>query len=153
MTCLLRFPELPDSSVPIIQDTMPSPLEYGSRTKMTPHFDAPPKEHRWKEAEVKDGVVQRPEWLKIGFNVAGTKKPLDIEASADNSGSECVFMLSATRNVQFQRQRLTLPFPLSVKVFSSAYPIEPMCIRRLIIIGLELYTDIATAFRSQCATR
>ena len=83
----LLFPELPESSVPVIQDTMPSPLEYGYRTKLTPHFDAPPEEHRGKKAEVKDGVVQKPEWLRIGFNAAGTKKSLDIEVSADNSGS------------------------------------------------------------------
>lgn len=132
---MITFPlELPESSVPIIQDTMPSPLEYGYRTKITPHFDSIPRQHRSKKAEVKDGVAQRPEWLNIGFNVAGTHKILDIEVNANNSGFERIFMLSASRNVQLPHQRSTLPFLLSEKIFSSAYPIKPVCIRRFMII-------------------
>ncbi|KAF8331151.1 hypothetical protein F5887DRAFT_922876 [Amanita rubescens] len=45
----LFFPELPESSVLVVQYTIPSPLEYGRRTKL---IDAPPKEHRLEEAEV-----------------------------------------------------------------------------------------------------
>ncbi|KAF8625003.1 hypothetical protein AX15_005601 [Amanita polypyramis BW_CC] len=75
-----NFSDLPESSIPIIQNTIPSPLQYGYRTKLTPHFDAPPRDHRKKKAAVKeDGTVERPEWLNIGFNIAGTHKVMDIE--------------------------------------------------------------------------
>lgn len=70
-----------ESSIPVIRDTIPSPLTYGYRTKLTPHFDAPPKEHRSKKAVIKDGVVEKPEWLRIGFNAAGTHRVMDIEVS------------------------------------------------------------------------
>ncbi|KIL61201.1 hypothetical protein M378DRAFT_82761 [Amanita muscaria Koide BX008] len=73
------FSNLPDSSVPIIQNAIPSPFQYGYRTKLTPHFDAPPKEHRKKKASVVDEKVVKPEWLKIGFNKAGTHRVMDIE--------------------------------------------------------------------------
>src|ERR1700683_1929262 len=35
--------DLPDSSIPPVLGTVASPLQYGYRTKITPHFDAPPK--------------------------------------------------------------------------------------------------------------
>ncbi|OAA57482.1 tRNA methyltransferase [Niveomyces insectorum RCEF 264] len=37
-----HFSQLPPESVPPVQDTVPSPLQYGYRTKLTPHFDGPP---------------------------------------------------------------------------------------------------------------
>jgi tRNA (uracil-5-)-methyltransferase len=74
---------LSESSIPVIRDTIPSPLTYGYRTKLTPHFDAPPKEHRLKKAVVNDGVVEKPEWLRIGFNAAGTHRVMDIEVSTE----------------------------------------------------------------------
>lgn len=36
--------DLPPTSVPPIHTTVGSPLEYGYRTKITPHFDAPSEE-------------------------------------------------------------------------------------------------------------
>lgn len=75
---------LSESSIPVIRDTIPSPLTYGYRTKLTPHFDAPPKEHRLKKAVVNDGVVEKPEWLRIGFNAAGTHRVMDIEVSTES---------------------------------------------------------------------
>lgn len=72
-----NFSQLPPELVPTIQDTMGSPLQYGYRTKLTPHFDAPfgtvfrrgkPKEEKKFEA-VPD----------IGFNEKGKRSTLDIE--------------------------------------------------------------------------
>lgn len=37
-----RFSKLPAELVPEIQDTIPSPKQWGYRTKITPHFDAAP---------------------------------------------------------------------------------------------------------------
>ncbi|PHH87093.1 hypothetical protein CDD83_9316 [Cordyceps sp. RAO-2017] len=37
-----NFANLPAAQVPAVGDTIGSPLQYGYRTKLTPHFDAPP---------------------------------------------------------------------------------------------------------------
>ncbi|KAF8629011.1 hypothetical protein AX17_005867 [Amanita inopinata Kibby_2008] len=73
------FSGLPESSMPLIQNTMGSPREYGYRTKLTPHFDAPPKQYRSTKPIIQDEKVERPEWLNVGFNYAGTHKVIDIE--------------------------------------------------------------------------
>lgn len=64
---------LPESSLPTIGTTVPSPLQYGYRTKITPHFQVPPKNAKKPEGST------RPDWLKIGFNINDTSQVLDIE--------------------------------------------------------------------------
>ena len=66
---------LSESSLPTIGTTMPSPLQYGYRTKITPHFKEPPKKAQKPEGSIK------PEWLKIGFNINDTSRVLDIEVN------------------------------------------------------------------------
>ena len=66
---------LSESSLPAIGTTIPSPLQYGYRTKITPHFKEPPKKARKSELSTK------PDWLKIGFNINHTSQVLDIEVS------------------------------------------------------------------------
>ena len=61
------------SCLPTIGTTIPSPLQYGYRTKITPHFKEPPKKARKPEGSTK------PDWLKIGFNINDTSQVLDIE--------------------------------------------------------------------------
>lgn len=54
-----RFSTLPADKVPRIQPTIGSPKQWGYRTKITPHFDAPPKWVRAKlqgKTNVKAGV-------------------------------------------------------------------------------------------------
>lgn len=66
---------LPESSIPPIEDTVQSPLVYNYRTKLTPHFERPPK-------AVRNDIIppgEHPSWLQIGFNVANNKSTLDIE--------------------------------------------------------------------------
>ncbi|KAG6824968.1 hypothetical protein H0H92_005287 [Tricholoma furcatifolium] len=71
---LIRQVDLAESSIPSIQSTIGSPLQYEYRTKLTPHFEAPPKSAKKNQAS--EG---KPEWLKIGFNRVGTSKTMDIE--------------------------------------------------------------------------
>jgi len=66
---------LAESSLPTIGTTIPSPLQYGYRTKITPHFKEPPKKAKRAEGSTK------PDWLKIGFNMNDTSQVLDIEVS------------------------------------------------------------------------
>ena len=62
-----NFSDLSPSLVPPISDTYGSPLEYGYRTKLTPHFDRPRRK----------GVVA--EVPPIGFAMKGRRTVMDIE--------------------------------------------------------------------------
>ncbi|KAI0879976.1 S-adenosyl-L-methionine-dependent methyltransferase [Annulohypoxylon maeteangense] len=66
-----NFSQLPPELIPTIQDTMGSPLQYGYRTKLTPHFDAP---QGWRKT--KQPFKQCP---PIGFMPKGKRHTLDIE--------------------------------------------------------------------------
>ncbi len=66
-----NFSQLPPELIPTIQDTIGSPLQYGYRTKLTPHFDAP---SGWKKA--KKPFDKRPD---IGFMQKGKRTTIDIE--------------------------------------------------------------------------
>ncbi|GAA5975857.1 hypothetical protein JCM11641_002822 [Rhodosporidiobolus odoratus] len=83
-----NFSGLPSSLVPSIGPTLPSPLQYGYRTKLTPHFDTPPtsnprggRKKGVSEEEVqKAQEKKRSEWqLRIGFEQKGRKMLVDIE--------------------------------------------------------------------------
>jgi hypothetical protein len=67
---------LPEYLMPPIEETVESPLVYSYRTKITPHFERPPK-------HIKPYDVQSvyPDWLKIGFNIANNNSTMDIEVS------------------------------------------------------------------------
>jgi tRNA (uracil-5-)-methyltransferase len=73
-----NFSQLPPELVPVIEDTIGSPLQYGYRTKLTPHFDGPPG--YISKADKRNGVrnyfTKAPD---IGFMAKGQKRTLDIE--------------------------------------------------------------------------
>jgi tRNA (uracil-5-)-methyltransferase len=71
-----NFSGLPLSSVPNVGETIGSPLQYGYRTKLTPHFDGPPSGRKDKRAGKK---ATWPEVPPIGFMRKGTRKTIDIE--------------------------------------------------------------------------
>ena len=55
---------------------MESPLVYGYRTKLTPHFERAPK-HAREQGLSSD---EPPSWLRIGFNVMNRRNmTMDIE--------------------------------------------------------------------------
>lgn len=71
-----NFSGLKEDLVPQVGETIGSPLQYGYRTKLTPHFDAPPnarKDRRHGEKVKWESVPP------IGFMKKGTRKTLDIE--------------------------------------------------------------------------
>ncbi|KAJ7272515.1 tRNA methyltransferase, partial [Mycena rebaudengoi] len=74
-----NFSDLPASALPPIESTLPSPKQYGYRTKITPHFEAPNKHQRATAKGTDANGTDRPEWLKIGFNLVGSQKVMDIE--------------------------------------------------------------------------
>ncbi|PPQ83844.1 hypothetical protein CVT25_000903 [Psilocybe cyanescens] len=69
------YSQLQPTVIPPIEPTVESPLVYAYRTKITPHFERPPK-HAKKE-DVASGA--QPPWLKIGFNLTNSNSTLDIE--------------------------------------------------------------------------
>jgi len=89
------YSKLPESSIPPIEPTVESPLVYAYRTKITPHFERPPK--YLKPQDEVPGV--HPSWLKIGFNVANSNATMDIEVRylLLNVGAS---MLTFQRNVR-----------------------------------------------------
>ena len=75
-----NFSNLPASSVPTVGDTVGSPLIYGYRTKVTPHFDGPPiRRKELKTIRSNGQKVDWPEVPAIGFMLKGTRKTMDIE--------------------------------------------------------------------------
>lgn len=75
-----NFSNLPASSVPTVGDTVGSPLIYGYRTKLTPHFDGPPiRRKELKNIRSNGQKVDWPEVPNIGFMLKGTRKTMDIE--------------------------------------------------------------------------
>jgi tRNA (uracil-5-)-methyltransferase len=73
-----NFSQLPPELVPLIGDTIGSPLQYGYRTKLTPHFDGPPG-YISKEAKMRGARNYFKEAPNIGFMQKGMKRTLDIE--------------------------------------------------------------------------
>ncbi|UKZ62491.1 uncharacterized protein TrAtP1_003738 [Trichoderma atroviride] len=72
-----NFANLPAELVPAILDTIGSPLQYGYRTKLTPHFDGPPGFHsRRNKGGPKPKFASCPD---IGFMRKGQRKVMDIE--------------------------------------------------------------------------
>ncbi|PQE07682.1 hypothetical protein CJF31_00007470 [Rutstroemia sp. NJR-2017a BVV2] len=73
-----NFSQLPPELVPAILDTIGSPLQYGYRTKLTPHFDGPPG-YRSKANRRSNNKAMFEEVPEIGFMQKGQRRTLDIE--------------------------------------------------------------------------
>ncbi|CAI6249461.1 unnamed protein product [Periconia digitata] len=72
-----NFSNLPPELIPTIGDTIGSPLQYGYRTKLTPHFDGPPDARR---SDGRNGIRRKfNEVPPIGFMKKGTRITIDIE--------------------------------------------------------------------------
>lgn len=73
-----NFSSLPPELVPAVQDTIGSPMQYGYRTKLTPHFDGPPGSNSRKRRRDPVPLVFD-EVPPIGFMMKGRQKTMDIE--------------------------------------------------------------------------
>ncbi|KAF3043405.1 tRNA(m5U54)methyltransferase [Didymella heteroderae] len=72
-----NFSNLSPELIPAIGDTIGSPLQYGYRTKLTPHFDGPPDSRR---SDGRNGIRRTfKEVPPIGFMKKGTRITMDIE--------------------------------------------------------------------------
>lgn len=108
----------PAQLVPV-EATLPSPLQYAYRTKLTPHFELPPP-------SIKD-PAERLKELAIGFEIKGRRKCLDIE--------ECP-IATETVNAGLTRERAKVHATLGqfkrgatlLLRHSQDGPAEPVCI-------------------------
>ncbi|KAF2018889.1 S-adenosyl-L-methionine-dependent methyltransferase [Aaosphaeria arxii CBS 175.79] len=83
-----NFSNLAPELIPAIGDTIGSPLQYGYRTKLTPHFDGPPDARR---SDGRNGIKRSfKEVPPIGFMKKGTRQTIDIE--------DCPIGTEAVRN-------------------------------------------------------
>lgn len=93
-----NFSQLSPELVPVIENTIGSPLQYGYRTKLTPHFDGPPG-YNSRAARKEGNRPQFTEVPNIGFMLKGQRKTLDIE--------DCPIGTDAVR-VGMKRERLNV---------------------------------------------
>lgn len=75
-----NFSSLTPNAIPAVGETIGSPLQYGYRTKLTPHFDGPPGSMSRKAKRTHPSERKRFEEVPpIGFQLKGTRKIIDIE--------------------------------------------------------------------------
>ncbi|MCJ1341586.1 tRNA(m5U54)methyltransferase [Bachmanniomyces sp. S44760] len=91
-----NFSTLIPEYIPEVGETIGSPLQYGYRTKLTPHFDGPPGSNSKKGR--REGVAFT-EVPNIGFMQKGTRKTIDIE--------DCPIGTDAVRKgMKYERSRV-----------------------------------------------
>ncbi|RCI14341.1 hypothetical protein L249_6067 [Ophiocordyceps polyrhachis-furcata BCC 54312] len=99
------FARLPDHLIPPIGETIASPLQYGYRTKLTPHFDGPPSATRRPHKKNRQGEP-RPAFEAcpdIGFLRKGRRSVMDIE--------DCPIATAAIRRgLKRERERMRNDF-------------------------------------------
>lgn len=71
-----NFSGLRPEQISDVGDTIGSPLQYGYRTKLTPHFDGPPGKRSDRRNGIHHAFTEVP---SIGFMQKGSRKTLDIE--------------------------------------------------------------------------
>ncbi|KDQ51329.1 hypothetical protein JAAARDRAFT_41178 [Jaapia argillacea MUCL 33604] len=145
-----NFSCLPSTSLPPILPTIPSPLQYAYRTKISPHFEAVPSRYKGKtvdevvaaerrsrsgrpkveDAEGGKEVKQfgpfdeKPDWLNIGFNRTGTRLVMDIEecplATPVINESLSITRENVVNNITSYKKGVSLLFRDSLEVPSSS---------------------------------
>ncbi|KAI6244571.1 tRNA (uracil(54)-C(5))-methyltransferase [Erysiphe necator] len=101
-----NFSHLPQEMVPVIGDTIGSPLQYGYRTKLTPHFDAP-KGYISKADRMRGVKNHFKETPRIGFNAKGANYTMDIEDCPIGTDAVRMGMKRERRNVTENIERYT----------------------------------------------
>ncbi|KAK3315368.1 S-adenosyl-L-methionine-dependent methyltransferase [Apodospora peruviana] len=92
-----NFSHLAPELVPEVLDTIGSPLQYGYRTKLTPHFDGPPT------ARKRGNTKALEEMPPVGFTPKTSRKVIDIEECP--IGTEAI-----NRGMKQERARMAVEF-------------------------------------------
>jgi tRNA (uracil-5-)-methyltransferase len=94
-----HYSNLAQTELPDVRPTLPSPLQYAYRTKLTPHFELPRGLRKRRGGGKGDRPLEKPSELPdvaIGFDEMGSKRVVDIE--------ECVIG-TATINAAMPKER------------------------------------------------
>lgn len=119
-----------DADVPPVLPTIGSPLQYGYRTKITPHFDAPPENRTGRKGRPRGKREWDSKWeLKIGFDAKGRGQVLDIEecpiATQTLNTALTVARADVQKNISQYKRSATLLLRDSLEAFSSDPASEP----------------------------
>ncbi|KAI9744871.1 MAG: tRNA(m5U54)methyltransferase [Claussenomyces sp. TS43310] len=151
-----NFSQLPLHLVPTIEDTMGSPLQYGYRTKLTPHFDGPPgyRSRTNKKAGTRKTFEEVPE---IGFMQKGQRKTLDIEDCPIGTDAVRMGMKSERRRVaaelaKYQRGATILLRESTKRIPRIEGQNEPEEPSGTIVTSTNSYTDFKTCITDNNAT-
>lgn len=171
-----NFSALTPDVVPVVGETIGSPLQYGYRTKLTPHFDGPPGSLSRKAGLNGAKRKEFDQVPPIGFNLKGTRRIIDIEdcplgTEAVRSGlaSErkrvtdeiatlrkgATLLLRESTLRKPDRQTINKDPPINVKMetdsasnSSSSYVEEKTCITDANAISTEFIDDFKFANRA-----
>ncbi|PMD27750.1 S-adenosyl-L-methionine-dependent methyltransferase [Hyaloscypha hepaticicola] len=167
-----NFSQLPPELVPMIEDTIGSPLQYGYRTKLTPHFDGPPG-FISKQDKMNGGRLYFTGVPNIGFMGKGLRRTLDIEdcpigTDAVRMGMKrerskvakeldkykrgaTILLRESTLRVQNDDEKASTDIPDSIKVTTPSYTDFKSCITDNNATSTEyihdfVFTSIAGSF-------
>ncbi|EJD55034.1 S-adenosyl-L-methionine-dependent methyltransferase [Auricularia subglabra TFB-10046 SS5] len=119
-----------ETDVPPVLLTIGSPLQYGYRTKITPHFDAPPENRTGRKGRPRAKREWDSKWeVKIGFDAKGRGQVLDIEecpiATQTLNDALTVARADVQKNISQYKRSATLLLRDSLESFSSDPAAEP----------------------------
>lgn len=118
-----NFSNLAPEAVPAIQETMGSPLQYGYRTKLTPHFDGPPgfRPSKRRGGQPRTPFDSRPD---IGFMQKGRRKVLDIEDCPIGTSAVRLGMARERERMQHDFKNYTRGATLLLRENTKRFPKE-----------------------------
>lgn len=119
----LNFSELAPELVPSVGDTIGSPLQYGYRTKLTPHFDGPPGK---KRSDGRNGIRRKFEEVPpIGFMKKGTRHTLDIEDCPIGTDAVRMGMKSERKRVAAELDKYAKGATILLRESTERLPKDP----------------------------
>ncbi|RYP06272.1 hypothetical protein DL764_003248 [Monosporascus ibericus] len=145
-----NFSQLPPELIPAIQETIGSPLQYGYRTKLTPHFDGPAG---WKKT--KEPFEKRPE---IGFMPKGKRTTMDIEDCPIGTDTVRLGMKLERERMEVEYKNYTRGATILLRESTQRIPkaagdgSEPFDPLKTIIVHSDKYLDVKTCVTDNNAT-
>ncbi|KAK8108272.1 uncharacterized protein PG998_010285 [Apiospora kogelbergensis] len=136
-----NFSELPPELIPTIQDTIGSPLQYGYRTKLTPHFDGP---SGWSRG--RNPFTSRP---PIGYMPKGSRKTIDIEDCPIGTDAVRVGMKKERERMETEFNKYTRGSTILLRestkrVAKDAPAPEPPIPSDAVVVESDTHTDYKT---------
>lgn len=152
-----NFSDLPPELVPPVQETFGSPLQYGYRTKLTPHFDGPPGfqgKRRGGGPKEKKVLQDVPD---IGFMLkGGPRRVLDIEdcpigTDAVRRGMARERERMSAEYAQYERGATILLREDTARV-AKGEPLPDPLPRDAVVVEGDAHTDVKTCITDNNAT-